>query len=139
MVSFQNTIRELFSINEKDEVAKRLNTWNLGSDNSSLSALNKPDTSSFASTAQKEPKTSTEEEDDSTFDPSDLMRSPEKKHEMQMIECALAAAEDETDIQAAQTVHAEAAAEMAEFDENVSLDTLDDVNIKFHIRILILR
>lgn len=69
-----------------------------------------------------------EDEEDATFDPSDLMRSPEKKHEMHMIECALAAAEDDTDVQAARTVHAEAEAEMAEFDENVSLDALDDVS-----------
>ncbi|ODN02140.1 Helicase domino [Orchesella cincta] len=103
----QNTIRDLFTINEKDDVAKRLSTWNTDEQSTPLSTV--------------------EEEDESTtFDSSDLMKSLAKKHEIQTIECALAVAEDDTDVHAAQTVHAEAEAEMAEFDENVSLDALDD-------------
>lgn len=39
-----------------------------------------------------------------------------------MFESALAAAEDESDVQAARTVRAEAAAELAEFDEDIPLD-----------------
>ncbi|KAF4529302.1 hypothetical protein B566_EDAN011396, partial [Ephemera danica] len=38
------------------------------------------------------------------------------------LECVLAAAEDETDVQAARTARAEADAELAEFDENIALD-----------------
>ncbi|CAL8084425.1 unnamed protein product [Orchesella dallaii] len=102
----QNTIRDLFTINEKDDVSKRLSTWN---------------------TEQTKPPMVEDEDETTTFDPTDIMKSPEKKHEMQMIECALAAAEDDTDVHAAQTVHAEAEAEMAEFDENVSLDALDEL------------
>lgn len=38
------------------------------------------------------------------------------------MESALAAAEDETDVLAARTAKAEAAAELAEFDENIPID-----------------
>lgn len=41
---------------------------------------------------------------------------------MGAFECALAAAEDETDVQAAKTAKAEAAAELAEFDENIPIE-----------------
>lgn len=109
-ITFQHTIRELFTINEMEDVENRLSVWNKEPTPSETNKLGDED-----------------EQEESAFDPADLMRSPEKKHEMQMIECALAAAEDDTDVQAAQTVHAEAEAEMAEFDENVSLDALDDV------------
>lgn len=41
---------------------------------------------------------------------------------MGAFESALAAAEDETDVQAAKTAKAEAAAELAEFDENIPIE-----------------
>ena len=44
---------------------------------------------------------------------------------MGAFECALAAAEDETDVQAAKTAKAEAAAELAEFDENIPIEEGD--------------
>jgi len=43
----------------------------------------------------------------------------------QMFMTALNAAEDDADVQAARTVCAEAAAELAEFDENIPLDEID--------------
>ncbi len=43
-----------------------------------------------------------------------------------LLESALAAAEDETDVAAARTVRAEAAAEMAEFDESTPLGAGDE-------------
>jgi hypothetical protein len=46
----------------------------------------------------------------------------------QMFECALLAAEDEMDAKAARNVRAEAAAELAEFDESIDLDDLDVVS-----------
>ncbi len=46
-----------------------------------------------------------------------------------MLESALAAVEDENDVLAARTVRAEAAAELAEFDENIPLDDLNEVRI----------
>ncbi|CAG7833591.1 unnamed protein product [Allacma fusca] len=48
------------------------------------------------------------------------------KNQMQIFESALAAAEDETDVQATRTVKAEAAAELAEFDESIPLEDLGD-------------
>lgn len=41
---------------------------------------------------------------------------------MGAFETALAAAEDETDVQAAKTAKAEMAAELAEFDENIPIE-----------------
>ena len=44
-----------------------------------------------------------------------------------MMETALASAEDESDVQAARTVRAEAAAELAEFDESIPLENIGEV------------
>ena len=49
-----------------------------------------------------------------------------------MLESALAAAEDESDVQAARTAKAEAAAELAEFDENIPIDD-DAVHVETEI------
>ncbi|KAK6637968.1 hypothetical protein RUM44_008392 [Polyplax serrata] len=46
----------------------------------------------------------------------------EEKSALGVLESALAAAEDESDVQAARTAKAEAAAELAEFDENIPID-----------------
>ena len=51
------------------------------------------------------------------------------KNKIQIFESALAAAEDETDVQATRTVKAEAAAELAEFDESIPLEELGDVSL----------
>ncbi|XP_021954561.1 helicase domino isoform X3 [Folsomia candida] len=51
--------------------------------------------------------------------------SSEDKNAIQILENALLTAEDDIDVQASQTVRAEAAAELAEFDETISLDELD--------------
>ncbi|KAG0717331.1 Helicase domino [Chionoecetes opilio] len=49
--------------------------------------------------------------------------APDGEHvKMGAFETALAAAEDETDVQAAKTAKAEAAAELAEFDENIPIE-----------------
>nr|CAD7201269.1 unnamed protein product [Timema douglasi] len=48
--------------------------------------------------------------------------SVEEKAVMGVLESALAAAEDDTDVQAARTAKAEAAAELAEFDESIPLE-----------------
>ncbi|CAG2067918.1 unnamed protein product, partial [Timema podura] len=48
--------------------------------------------------------------------------SVEEKVVMGVLESALAAAEDDTDVQAARTAKAEAAAELAEFDESIPLE-----------------
>lgn len=48
--------------------------------------------------------------------------SVEEKNALGALESALAAAEDETDVQAARTAKAEAAAELAEFDESIPLE-----------------
>lgn len=45
---------------------------------------------------------------------------------MGVLESALAAAEDETDVQAARTAKAEAAAELAEFDENIPFEDANE-------------
>lgn len=49
----------------------------------------------------------------------------EETAKMGEFENALAAAEDETDVEAAKTAKAEAAAELAEFDENIPLEEQD--------------
>ena len=46
----------------------------------------------------------------------------EDKAALGALETALAAAEDETDVQAARTAKAEAAADLAEFDETIPLE-----------------
>lgn len=51
---------------------------------------------------------------------------PSDKTAMQILETALLTAEDDTDVQAARTVRAEAAAELAEFDESIALEELDN-------------
>jgi len=48
------------------------------------------------------------------------------KQALGVLESALAAAEDETDVAAARVVRAEAAAEMAEFDESAPINAADD-------------
>lgn len=47
---------------------------------------------------------------------------PEDRAAITNLESVLAAAEDEPDVQAARTARAEAAAELAEFDENIALE-----------------
>lgn len=47
---------------------------------------------------------------------------PEEKAAMGALESALAAAEEDLDVQAAKTAKAEAVADLAEFDENIPLD-----------------
>lgn len=49
----------------------------------------------------------------------------EDKIAMGALESALAAAEEELDVQAAKTAKAEAVADLAEFDENIPLDDAD--------------
>lgn len=64
---------------------------------------------------------------------TEATESSEDRNAMQMFETALLTAEDETDVRAARTVRAEAAAELAEFDENISLDELDNsVSCRFY-------
>ena len=48
------------------------------------------------------------------------------KQALGVLESALAAAEDETDVAAARVVRAEVAAEMAEFDESAPINAADD-------------
>ena len=50
------------------------------------------------------------------------MSPNEDKAALGALETALAAAEDETDVQAARTAKAEAAADLAEFDETIPLE-----------------
>lgn len=57
--------------------------------------------------------------------------SSEDKNAIQILENALLTAEDDIDVQASQTVRAEAAAELAEFDETISLDELDSNPVRF--------
>ncbi|KAL0272008.1 UNVERIFIED_CONTAM: hypothetical protein PYX00_005146 [Menopon gallinae] len=52
----------------------------------------------------------------------------EDKAALGVLESALAAAEDESDVQAARTAKAEAAAELAEFDENIPFDDANDAS-----------
>lgn len=52
----------------------------------------------------------------------------EDKAALGVLESALAAAEDESDVQAARTAKAEAAAELAEFDENIPFDDANDTS-----------
>lgn len=103
-IVFQQTIRDLFTINEKEDVTKRLTAWN--TNGSSL--------------------LSNETEDDLTVDSTDFMKKPQTMHGIKMLECALAAAEDDRDVEAAKTVHAETEAEFAEFNEDV------DVNVSLY-------
>merc|ERR1712071_105497 len=51
------------------------------------------------------------------------------KQALGVLESALAAAEDETDVAAARVVRAEVAAEMAEFDESAPINAADDRDV----------
>ncbi|CAL8119744.1 unnamed protein product [Orchesella dallaii] len=86
----RNTIRDLFTINEKDDVFKRLGTWN---------------------TEQNIPPSMVRDKDETTkFDPTeiDTMKSSEKKLEAETIECVLEAEDDDTDVHTTQAIHTEA-------------------------------
>jgi len=52
-----------------------------------------------------------------------------KRSAKHLLESALAAVEDETDVIAARTVRAEAAAELAEFDEDIPFDDQGEVSL----------
>lgn len=97
----QHTIRDLFDVEDLDQ--DRV----LGSSN--------------AGTIVRNPRT-----------PPDVDMPAEEQTETNkslILESALTAAEDETDVQAARTVRAEAAAELAEFDESIPLEELGEVFI----------
>ncbi|CAL8090567.1 unnamed protein product [Orchesella dallaii] len=94
----QNTIRDLFTINENNDAAERLRVCN--SDMNTQSSV-----------------------EDSASTHSDLLKN---KHDLRMIGHALAEAEDDADIRAAETVHYETAAEMEEFDENSYMGAPDE-------------
>ncbi|CAL4220744.1 unnamed protein product, partial [Meganyctiphanes norvegica] len=75
-----------------------------------------------------------EKEDDASKRMSEVLEKPndsvdgEEKQRVKMgaaLESALAAAEDESDVQAAKTAKAEAAADLAEFDETIPIDEAD--------------
>jgi len=53
----------------------------------------------------------------------------EDKAAMGALENALAAAEEDLDVQAAKTAKAEAVADLAEFDENIPLEDADDTQV----------
>ncbi|RXG53817.1 Helicase domino [Armadillidium vulgare] len=63
------------------------------------------------------------------FTTTSLKKNEKENVKMGYLENALAAAEDETDVQAAKTAKAEADAELAEFDENIPLDEQDGEEI----------
>ncbi|KAB7496302.1 Helicase domino [Armadillidium nasatum] len=63
------------------------------------------------------------------FTTASLKKNEKENVKVGYLENALAAAEDETDVQAAKTAKAEADAELAEFDENIPLDEQDGEEI----------
>jgi len=80
-----------------------------------------------------------DKEDDATKRMSEVLEKQgdsdegEDKQRVKMgaaLESALAAAEDESDVQAAKTAKAEAAAELAEFDETIPIDETDTAGIE---------
>lgn len=107
----QNTIHDLFTVDHKEnDPRKRLAELASGT-------LSYQDTLKVEEGSDIRPTGSTV---------LNLGESSEETNAMQMLESALLTAEDETDVQAARTVRAEAAAELAEFDESIALEELDN-------------
>lgn len=106
-----STIKDLFNVETQQQMGDTNNT--------TTAAISQQD--SF-----DKPTTST----------SSVLESPEidlEKQSLKAFETALAAAEDEQDVQATKTAKAEAAADLAEFDENIPLDetvTATDTNVE---------
>ncbi|XP_065370564.1 helicase domino [Calliphora vicina] len=111
-----STIKDLFNVETQQQMSDTSN--------------NPTTTTIVATTTQQEtfdkPTTST----------TAVLENPEvdlEKQSLKAFETALAAAEDEQDVQATKTAKAEAAADLAEFDENIPLDettTAADTNVE---------
>lgn len=94
-----STIKDLFNVNETQTVLV-----SNSNSNTSITTINSSCSSSSSTTA------------------TDNITLENEKQTIKLLENALAAAEDEQDVQATKTAKAEAAAELAEFDENIPLE-----------------
>lgn len=103
---FQSTIQDLFNIDQSENDASTRMAEVLEQN-------------------REREKTSSKEAVAGSFQNSTSNQHTEEKAAMGALENALAAAEEDLDVQAARTAKAEAVADLAEFDENIPLEDGD--------------